>query len=210
MHRLLVVIFLAAGIGVAASPAAQAQIYAGVHGGANFLQDSDIEDDSGAEATVSFDPGFAAGGVLGYRFGVLDSLSLDVEGEFTYRLNDIDEISAAGFSASGDGKAQSFAWTANAWLAWQIDGSAFSPYVGGGFGGVHIDVKDAEVAGIRLGNESDFVIGGQVGGGVGYRLDEHFAVSLDYRFLITEKANFNSLEAEYQNHSVMLGVQYLF
>jgi len=209
MHRLLVVFFLAAGIGITASPAAKAQVYAGIHGGANFLQDSDIEG-SGADATASFDPGFAVGGVLGYRFGVLDNLALDVEGEFTYRLNGIDEISDGGGSASGDGDAQSFAWMANAWLAWQIGDSGFSPYIGGGFGGVHIDIKDTEVAGIALGNESDFVVGGQVGSGVEYQFDEHFAVSLDYRFLITEKASFNSLDAEYQSHSVLLGVKYLF
>lgn len=208
MQRLLIVACSAVGLAFFAS-SASAQIYLGAHGGASFQQDSEISG-SGVDAEAGFDAGFAAGGLAGYRFDLQGGVSLDVEGEFAYRQNDIDEISAAGFPASAGGEARSFAWMANAWLNWQIGDSGFVPYVGGGVGGVHIDINDAEVAGIDLEEESDFVIGGQLGGGLGYRFDEHVVVSLDYRFLITEEAKFQDLDVEYQNHSVLLGLKYLF
>ena len=210
MQRLLIVFLSSLGLLVAASSAANAQVYAGLHGGANFLQDSDIDSNGGTDAEASLDPGLAVGGLLGYRFGIDDDLSVDVEGEFTYRLNDIDTVSAAGFPDNHGGEAQSFAWMANAWLNWEIGDSGFAPYLGGGFGGIHIDIKDAEIAGIRLDNESDFTIAGQLGGGLGYQVGEHFVVSLDYRFLISDETNLQELDVEYQAHSVMLGFKYLF
>lgn len=210
MRRLLIFLGSFFFLTVAASSTADAQIYIGGHGGANFLQDSDIDNDSGVDATASFDPGFAVGGILGYRFGVSEGISIDVEGEFSYRLNDIDEISAAGFADNAGGEAQSFAWMANAWFNWEVGDSGFAPYAGGGFGGVHIDINDAEVGSVEVERESDFVIGGQLGGGVAYHLNDHFDISLDYRFLITEKAKIQELDAEYMAHSVMLGFKYLF
>ncbi len=209
MQRFLTAILTFLGLLLAVSSAANAQIYAGLHGGGNFLQDSDV-DGSGINGKGETDAGFVAGGVLGYRFGVTDNLSVDVEGEFSYRYNDVDQFSASGFSANSGGYVQSFIWMANGWLNWQIGDSGFMPYAGGGFGGVHIDIKDAAIAGVRFGNDSDFVIGGQLGGGLGYQIDEHFAVSLDYRFLITDDANFQGLDVEYQSHSVMAGIKYLF
>lgn len=209
MQRLLIIVCTALGLAFFASSAARAQFYIGAHGGANFVADGDVEG-RGINGEASTDPGFAAGGLLGYRFGLQDGLSVDVEGEFTYRLNDIDAFSAAGFSASAGGEVQSFAWMGNVWVNWQIGDSGLAPYVGGGAGGVHIDIKDAAVAGIPLENESDFVLGGQLGGGLGYQFNRHLVVSLDYRFLVTDESSFQGLEVEYQSHSVMLGLKYLF
>ena len=208
MQRLLILVCAFLGVTLGATTAS-AQFYIGGHGGANFLQDSDFSGDSGNDGTASFDAGYVVGGFAGYRFGLTEALSVDVEGEFSYRNNDIDKISVSGFPNS-DGESQSFAWMANGWLNWQIGDSGFIPYVGGGFGGVHVDVNNANVGGVRLEGESDFMIGGQVGGGLGYLIGEHVEVSLDYRFLITEDASLNSVDVEYQSHSVMLGLRYLF
>lgn len=208
MRRLpILVCFLLSLLFVASAPA-NAQFYIGGHGGANFMQDSDISG-SGVDATASFDAGYAVGGVIGYRLGVSDALSVDVEGEFAYRNNDIDKISVSG-APDSDGKSQSFLWMANSWLNWEIGDSGFIPYIGGGFGGVHVDVDDATVGAVTLNHESDFVLGGQLGGGLGYLIGEHLEVSVDYRFLLTEDANLNGLDVEYQAHSVMLGLKYLF
>lgn len=210
MQRLLIVLCTAVGMMFTASSAANAQFYVGLHGGANFVQDNDLDNDGGVSAQAELDPGFVVGGVAGYRVGIRDGLSVDLEGEFSYRLNDIDKISAAGFSTAAGGEVQSFLWMANAWLNWEIDGSGFVPYIGGGFGGVHIDMNDAQAAGINLDSQSDFVIGGQLGGGLGYQIGAHLVVSLNYRFLITEDAQFETFDVEYQNHAVMLGIKYLF
>ena len=208
MRRLLVFVCSIVGLTCAASSAANAQFYVGGHGGANFLRDSDISG-SGMDATASFDVGYVVGGVTGYRFGISEALSVDVEGEFAYRNNDIDKISVAGFPDTS-GESQSFLWMANSWLNWEIADSGFVPYVGGGFGGVHIDISKADVGNVEVDHESDFVIGGQVGGGLAYHLDEHVDISVDYRFLITDDANMNGLDVEYGAHSLMLGLKYLF
>jgi len=209
MQRSLIILCSSLGLLLTAASAADAQVYFGLHGGANLVPDMDI-DGSGIDGEASLDPGFAVGGVLGYRIGVDDNLSVDVEGEFTYRLNDADEFSAAGFSTNPGGEVQSFAWMANAWLNWQIGDSGFVPDAGGGFGGVHIDIKDARIGGVEFGNESDFVLGGQLGGGLAYQLGDHLAISLDYRYLLTEDTKFQELDVEYESHSVMLGIKYLF
>ena len=198
------------GMAFATGSPAQAQVYVGAHAGANFVQDSDLDGGSSVDAEASLDPGFVVGGVVGYRIGIDDSLSVDVEGEFSYRLNDIDEIAAVGSSTSAGGEAQSFLWMANAWVNWEIGDSGFAPYVGGGFGGVHIDINDAQVGTVNFENVSDFVLGGQVGAGLGYALDQHVVLSLDYRFMFTEDAKFENIDTEYQTHAVMLGVKYLF
>ena len=209
MQRVLAIVCATIGLTLFASSAADAQFYVGAHGGANFVQDSDIDGD-GVDAEASLDAGFVAGGFAGYRIGIQDGIFVDLEGEFAYRQNSIDELSAVGFAVDGDGEVRSFAWMANAWVNWQIGDSGFMPYVGGGFGGVHIDINDAQAGGIELENESDFVIGGQLGGGLGYQFDEHLAVTLDYRFLMTDDASIQGLDVEYQTHSVMLGLKYLF
>jgi opacity protein-like surface antigen len=208
MQRLLILLCSSFFLSVAASSAANAQFYIGGHGGAIIPQDSDISG-GGNDGTASFDLGYAVGGIVGYRFGVTEAFSIDVEGEFAYRNNDIDSISVSGFPDS-DGESQSFAWMLNSWLHWEIGDSGFIPYVGGGFGGVHIDINNADVGTIALDHESDFVIGGQVGGGLGYMIDEHLEISLDYRFLMTDDANMNGVDVEYQSHSAMLGLKYLF
>ncbi len=209
MQRLLFVVCSVAALLIATITAANAQFYATLHGGANFVPNMDIDGD-GIDGEASLDPGFIAGGALGYRIGFGDGFSADVEGQFDYRLNDADEFTASGFAANSGGEVQSFAWMANAWLNWQIGDSGFVPYAGGGFGGVHIDIKDARIGGVEFGNESDFVLGGQLGGGLAYQLGDHLAVSLDYRYLLTEDTKFQELDVEYESHSVMLGIKYLF
>ncbi|GAB4373133.1 MAG: hypothetical protein Kow00114_34940 [Kiloniellaceae bacterium] len=192
-----------------ASPAAKAQFYIGVQGGANFAADSDV-DGNGIDGEGSFDAGYAVGGALGYRFDLADSLALDAEGSFTYRNNDVDAFSAAGFADVSGGDSQSFAWMANLWLNWRLGNSGFAPYIGGGFGGVHLDIDDAQAGSVALDHESAFMLGGQLGAGLGYQLGEHVVLSLDYRFLITEDADMNGLDIGYQTHAAMVEVKYLF
>jgi len=209
MQRFLIAVCAVVGLLVFANSAANAQFYISVHGGANFMPDSDV-DGSGVSGEGSLDPGFAVGGILGYRIGVQESLAIDVEGEFAYRRNDVDKFSATGFADNTGGYTQSFAWMGNVWLNWLIGDSGFAPYIGGGAGAVHVDINDARIGTVNVRRESDLQFGWQVGGGLGYQLDEHFVLSLDYRFLVTDDINIQGFEVEYQSHSAMLGIKYLF
>ncbi len=187
---------------------AQAQFYLGAQGGVSIQDEGDAEEGN-VDGEIDFSEGFAIGAVGGYRFGLNDNLSLDVEGEVTYRDNDVDDITVSGVDLDADGDLTSFAFMANGWLNWHV-GSGFSPYVGGGVGVLHVELEDLDVVGLNLDDDSDTVIAGQLGAGVAYAVTENVELSLDYRFLIADDADFNGTETEIENHSVLLGFKYLF
>ncbi|CAN0604800.1 unnamed protein product, partial [Ectocarpus sp. 12 AP-2014] len=141
--------------------AAQAQFYLGAQGGASFQDESDASEDD-VDGEIDYSAGFAVGALGGYRFGLNDSLSLDVEGEVTYRDNDVDDVTVSGVDHEADGDLTSFAFMANGWLNWHV-GSGFSPYIGGGVGVLHVELEDLDVAGISLDDDSDTVVAGQLG-----------------------------------------------
>ena len=206
----LLAIFLFAALGLAASVGSvQAQPYIGVRVGANFEPDDSINT-TGINGSGTYEPGLATSGVIGYRFGLPSNFAVSVEGEFAYRRNDIDTMSAAGFPDHHGGYTQSFIWVGNAWVSYEIGDSGFAPYIGGGGGAIHVDVLDAQIDGTSLRKEADLVLCGQVGGGLGYRLGEHVELSLDYRYLFTEPVTIQSFHIDYQSHSAMVGVKYLF
>lgn len=204
-----------------ANPAV-AQFYVGGHGGVSILQNSDLDSTTGAPGSAietTFDAGYLFGGVAGFSFG-----AIRVEGEFTYRTNPVDEVSTStasfvifdsllivfpGQTLQADGDVDSFAFMVNGWYDFDT-GTGFTPYVGGGVGAVYIDVNDLSFGGVRFADDSDIVAGIQAGAGVSYRLSGSVDLTLDYRFLITTEAKLDDLgvEAEYQNHSVRVGLRY--
>lgn len=188
--------------------------YAGLQGGLNIMQDADASDSTGS-GEIRTDEGFAVGGYAGYR---LDN-GIRLEAEGTYRQNDLDELSVdtvfsipvGGVTVPLDGDVSSFAFMANIWFEPQV-GEHWLPYIGGGIGGVYIDA-DASSGGVSLIDDSTTVFGGQVGAGVGYAITSNVVVSLDYRFMVTADPEFDEvgtsdkLDAEYLNHSIMVGVR---
>lgn len=188
--------------------AAQAQFYLGAQGGLSIQDEGDAREDN-VEGDIDFSEGFAVGALGGYRFGLNDNLSLDVEAEVTYRDNDVDDVTVSGVDLDADGDLTSFAFMANGWLNWHV-GSGFSPYIGGGVGVLHVELEDLNIVGINLDDDSDTVVAGQLGAGVAYAVTENVELSLDYRFLIADDADFNDTETEIENHSIMLGFKYLF
>ncbi|TQV73340.1 outer membrane protein [Denitrobaculum tricleocarpae] len=188
--------------------AAQAQFYLGAQGGVSIQDDSDADED-GISGELGYSEGFALGALGGYRFGLNDSVSLDIEGEVTYRDNDVDDLTIEGVDFDADGDLTSFAFMANGWLNWHV-GSGFSPYVGGGVGVLHVELEDLDVSGVNIADDSDTVLAGQLGAGVAYAVTENVELSLDYRFLIADDADFEGTETEMQNHSVLIGFKYLF
>src|SRR3546814_11962231 len=76
--------------------------------------DLDLSVDGGPDAEASFSEGYSIGGALGYRFGLQERLTLDVEGEVTYRENDFDEIDLLGSSLDAGGDVSSLAFRSDA------------------------------------------------------------------------------------------------
>jgi len=187
------------------------RFYGGIHAGALFVQDSDVEL-GGASGTLKFDPGFSVGGFGGYRFGN----GVRLEGEYTYRRADVDDLCGGGAcisqtTASLDGHVDAHALMANIWFEPRV-GAYLLPYVGGGLG-VGFVSADGSVSnnGITLsGDSSDTVFAYQVGAGVGYELFDHYVLSIDYRYWATSDPNFDGVDAEIATHNIMVGGRYQF
>lgn len=106
--------------------------YATANIGLGSLADSTLAYSDGTEvesAEASFDPSFAGGGTIGYRFGNNWSL----EGEIMYRRNDLEAIDIAGLGNFAEGDFASLALGVNALYHFNFGNSGkWSGYVGPG------------------------------------------------------------------------------
>ena len=179
-----------------------------------LLMDQDVSGDLDGDA--SFDPGF--GGSLAVGYHVLDSLRVELEG--IVDVNDVDAATPVtpqgqqqaprGGSASGVGDTITTGGFVNA--AYDIDtGTAFTPYVGGGFGVLRID---AEYGAYAL-NDDDVLPAYQVLTGVSWNVVRRTALTLSYRYRRTVgdpefTGPSGDIETEYGSHGFQLGLRYRF
>lgn len=211
-------------------------LYLGAAGGANFLDQQSYDiyypngggmvDDGTEIGQIKFKDGWAAGLVLGYTS---DSW-LRPELELLYRQNDLDRmhIEPAGLlsglltpnGTDPDGvKGNQNAQTAmvNLWLD-LFRSSRIRPYVGLGLGAARVAISDGGYDGEDFNNTSNTAFAYQVGGGLGFDLGEHLTLSLDYRYLQTERSKLNLLRDDsatrvrfrYEAQTAMLSLRYAF
>lgn len=159
---------LAAAAVVFLSPQANAEAwYAGVFGGVNIVHDGN----TGGGGVATYETGLATGGYVGAHVRE----NVRVEGELSYRTNDIESIGGA----PTIGEVDTMAFMANAFFEFGRQGS-FKPYIGGGLGFV----------------DADFTIGGtqydatelalQFIGGASMELSQDFLLTLEYRAFMTD------------------------
>jgi len=222
--------------------AAQAQpisgLYVGAGAGLNHRQNSTYGN-SAANATTSFEYGYAAVGSIGWGFG--NGIRAEVEGN--YRYNDVERTTATGFAVRGNsGNVRSYGVMGNAFYDFDLTGfgispRTFSPYLGVGLGYVWNDWRNVSTtftnatSSTRLGindRAGRFAYQGIVGGAFG--LDSvvpGLALTLEYRYLgsleprlnvssratsaagLVTTAN-NTGRPTNNNHSAMLGFRYAF
>jgi OOP family OmpA-OmpF porin len=113
--------------------------YAGIHGGVNFLEDTDLDisipNNPPLEGKLFFDTGWATGVAFGYQW----ENGFALEGETTYRENGLkrQEMMGSTFDISGD--VNRFAGMLNA--KYELDtGDTFTPFIGAGIGAALITV----------------------------------------------------------------------
>jgi opacity protein-like surface antigen len=196
-----------------------------VSGGAglSMLADSEITSTEGADSAsgkISHDNGFAMMGAIGKTFG-----DFRLEGELSYRKNDLDTISytsatidgqtfAVSESAGAGGDLASLAFMGNAYYDLN-NNSAWTPFVMAGVGMAHHTLNIDSLSGEALNyDESDTVFAYQIGAGVGYSVTEKDKVTLQYRLLGAADATFDDgaekTEGDYMNHSIMVGFTHSF
>ena len=193
------------------APAKAQTIYLGAQGGWTLLEDQTSRAAGFPTATSRFDSGFAVGGRLGYEMG-----PWRFEGEYAYRSNDLNRISAGGVNIAGvTGSRQSHALMVN--LLYDINlGWPVTPHIGAGVGGVNL-IDKASAPGLgQFFDDSDWQFGYQAIAGFRYNMTPNVAIDLDYRYLATTEATFRvpgtgiSYRSGYDTHNLMASLIYRF
>jgi len=195
--------------------------YASLFLGVSLLDDTDVTTDVFPDTyydRIEFDPGVYVGGTAGYDFGLIR-----LEGELSYRQNDMDTLSDRGDTnfhySSVDGDVGLFAVMANAFLDIHND-SPITPYIGGGIGvaTIYLSETSANIDGIRqpiYAEDDESVFAYQIGCGLDIALNRQTSLDIGYRYFGTETARFNSdwnqsVEFDTESHNVAIGFRFKF
>ncbi len=174
--------------------------YLGMHTGYNYVDTDGID----------FDPATVVGASLGYMFGS----GFRVEGEFTYRRNDLNEAGGT----NGDGHFTTAALMFNLLYEYRPGGgeTLFNPYIGIGGGGARVSIDDVtfDLVNVAI-DDSDYVLAFQYIGGVAIDLVDNVVLAMDYRFIRTENigmsyAGGGAFEFDSNQSTFMIGLRTSF
>lgn len=193
------------------SPAQSAEgLYAGGSLGLAMANDSDFTDPTlpGFTITTEFEPGWGLSGAVGYDFN-----NFRVEGEIAYQKNDVDEVSALGFSVDASGDMTALAFLINGYFDF-VTNSPVTPYISAGIGFAKIEINDFNISGSGLPSESDddTVFAYQIGAGIGFAVNPKVTIDLKYRYFATEDPEFDEfgVETEASSHIIYVGARFYF
>lgn len=225
-HRIFGVWGLAAAALFMPGTSAANDWYLAFGGSATLLQDSDstLTDAVGnsIDFTTEFDAGFGITGAMGYSWN-----QVRLEGEVSYRQNDIDSIELTSITLAGigsfttaaafegDGDVSALGFMVNGWYDFNT-GSRWTPYLGIGVGTAQISINDASVTilgvDVPLADDDDWVFAYQAGAGITYEISPNVDISLGYRFFGTSDPDFTDVsgipfDVEYMSHNIEVGVR---
>ena len=221
------------------STAAYAQRGSGLYLAADLGMASSSTSDlrsGGTKGKTDFASALGYSAALGFGWG-----PLRMEGEATWREADVDSIKYARFSVGGQelsedvvrainndvdlkGSRATLSLMANAWYDVDV-GIGFEPYFGGGLGVQYVRYEidrprdlsrfEPEVVGAARtigGDDGDWVLAYQIGGGVAYRLMESLVVQVGYRYMGAGDPKLTSLsdssaKSEAGNHVFRAGIR---
>ena len=167
---------------------------------------------------VEFDTGVYTGFTGGYDFGFVR-----LEGELSYRYNEIDSIT--GLSSvykfhPYDSDIGAFATMFNVFFDLH-NSTRVTPYLGGGIGVAVLTLSNDYWGGGSYyyssdDHSDDTVFAYQFGGGVDIALNRNMSLDVGYRYFKTDDAQIDSdylpltSSFEYESHNVMVGFKYKF
>ncbi len=194
-------------------------MYVSVDAGLAMPDDVDLDspDFPGIKFTFELDSGAAFSGAIGYRIQ-----NFRIEGEVGYQKNDFDNVEISGsivrreflgrsFPMTGDLNTLSF--LANAYYDFPT-GTKFTPFITAGFGVVQVELNDFSIVGLGIESfsDDDSFLGGQVGAGVSYAINDMLDIELKYRYFMVEDLDFeDGFTADGPtSHNVYLGMRFNF
>ncbi len=180
--------------------------YVGLHGGSNWVSDSEYSSGLGS-VDIESDNGYLLGASLGYApaSDITFFNQSRWELEYTYRNNDVDSI--GGLFASGSTYVNSFMGN---FIFDFSNQSKFTPYLGAGAGIAHIETEDT------ASGDEDTVFAWQLLAGLDYAPDmlPNTVWGLGYRYFNADDAEYEftgvNFEREYEAHSVEAKARFRF
>jgi len=178
--------------------------YIGGGFGANITQGTELNG-NGTNTELDHDTGHI--GVLSLGHAYANGFRGEIE--LGQRRNGIDE---SGSTKTG-GSSKVLSGMINGYYDFAT-GTSFIPYLGAGIGVGRIEVNTDPVGTSNV-RSSGTGIGVQGIAGVGYQIDDNWTGSLEYRYYTLQGAdvdlgNSNSVDADYNSHSIMIGLRYTF
>jgi opacity protein-like surface antigen len=176
--------------------------YVGAMFGTTLPNDSTFTDPAGNSVKVDYYPDWNLAFMAGYKFGMAR-----IEGEIGYQKHDVDTFAGGTFNSGGD--LDIWRFMVNGY--WDFDThSPWIPYLVAGIGLANVEVNDLTINNYRVGDEDDGVFAYQLGGGVGYAIDNATTLFLDYRYFATADPDFAGAEAEFGSHNLSVGMRLSF
>ena len=184
--------------------------------GGSYLPE--IENDNSAGSfNLDLDYGYATSLALGYDLGTKhpELGTGRVEIEFGYRSHELKEVAFREGTIDGAGDLDVLSIMLSTYAEPEDRKADWTPYVGLGIGAARITLDGTTVSANPLVDDSDWVFAGQVGLGSGYRISDHLALDLGYRFFATTAPEFKDatgakVDSEYQNHLVQAAIRLMF
>jgi hypothetical protein len=221
MKRLKIAVFpalLAAALLSGTSGARAQEYYMDLHVGYNIVDNGDLE-----YAAATYSTGYEQRPAFGGSFGYLDQSGFRIEGELTYRDNDINYVDGTNVK----GQLTSMALMVNMLYELRIgSGSGYAygsgsesplrPYIGIGGGGARYTMD--VTADLALGDVIDDTTYGLVYQGImglGVEVTETALVTLDFRYLVSDNVKFSEVdgtafEVDAIQATAMLGLRTTF
>ena len=204
---LMFVLVLLGSLAVSTCVAAQGP-YLGINSSVVAVNDIDL---SGAEFRT--DRGWGIGIVGGYDFG-----RYRLEGELTYRKNEVDDVEISSWGhrdMTGDGDITSTSFLVNGYFDFE-NKTMFTPYVGFGLGAASIAFNNVSASGIDLVDDDSSMLAAQLAFGCSYAINEFVALDIGYRYFFTDEIELtnkfgNDVSADsYESHNVLGGLRISF
>jgi OOP family OmpA-OmpF porin len=182
--------------------------YVGINSSAVFVSEIDL---NGAE--FRSDTGIGVGLIGGYDFG-----RYRMEGEITYRRNNIDEIDIASWrrgAMGGDGDITSTSFMFNGYFDFENE-TVITPYAGVGIGIAVISFNDVSAIGIDLVDDDTSELAAQLAVGFSYTVSDLVMIDLGYRYFFTDEMEFENEfgndigDESYDSHNIMVGLRVTF
>ncbi len=190
--------------GAAAGEMRSTGTYIGAAGGLSIARDTEFSG-SGINVDGEHDNGWVGVVNLGHAY----ANGLRGEIEAGNHRNAFDKVGGA----TAGGRSRVYSGMVNGYYDFAT-GTGWVPYIGAGIGAGHVNVATSPIGGSTVA-DNDTALALQGMAGFGFKFDNNWTGTLEYRYFQTFGANVQTaagtnIDADYAAHSIMVGLRYTF